>query len=127
DPHDFLRDLRAFMHRRNGESVLLGEVNPPYRATAEFFGAGDELTMCFDFIGMQPMYLALARRDAAPLVRALRDRPPAPEEGQWATFVRNHDELTLDKLTRSERQEVFDAFGPEPSMQIFDRGLRRRL
>jgi trehalose synthase len=128
DPHDFLRDLRAFMHRRNGESVLLGEVNLPYQETATFFGdESDELTMCFDFIGMQAMYLSLARGDASPLAHALRDRPAAPADGQWATFVRNHDELTLDKLTRSERQEVFDAFGPDADMQIFDRGLRRRL
>jgi trehalose synthase len=128
DPHDFLRDLRAFMHRRNGQSILLGEVNLPYRQLAAYFGdEADELTMCFDFIGMQAMYLSLARRDASPLAHALRDRPAPPQEGQWATFVRNHDELTLDKLTRSERQEVFDAFGPDEDMQIFDRGLRRRL
>jgi trehalose synthase len=128
DPHDFLRDLRAFMHRRNGESVLLGEVNLPYPETAGFFGGNaDELTMCFDFIGMQAMYLSLVRGDASPLAHALRDRPVAPQEGQWAVFVRNHDELTLDKLTRLERQEVFDAFGPHEDMQIFDRGLRRRL
>jgi trehalose synthase len=128
DPHDFLRDLSAFMRRRNGESVLLGEVNLPYQDTVAFFGdEADELTMCFDFIGMQAMYLALARGDASPLAHALRDRPAAPGDGQWATFVRNHDELTLDKLTRSERQEIFDAFGPDEDMQIFDRGLRRRL
>ena len=127
DPHDFLRDLRAFMHRRNGESVLLGEVNLPYNETMRFFGDGDELTMCFDFIGMQAMYLALARGEASPLAHSLTDRPAAPQDGQWATFVRNHDELTLDKLTRSEREEVFAAFGPDPDMQIFDRGLRRRL
>lgn len=129
DPHDFLRDLRAFMHRRNGESMLLGEVNLPYRQLVTYFGEEvDELTMCFDFVAMQSMYLSLARRDASPLVHALRDRPAAPEEeGQWANFVRNHDELTLDKLTRSERQEIFDAFGPDEDMQIFDRGLRRRL
>ncbi len=128
EPHGFLRDLRAFMHRRNGESILLGEVNLPYQDLITFFGdEADELTMCFDFVGMQAMYLALARGDASPLAHALRDRPAAPKEGQWATFVRNHDELTLDKLTRSERQEVFDAFGPDPGMQIFDRGLRRRL
>src|SRR5690606_36407475 len=69
----------------------------------------------------------LAREDASPLAHALRDRPEPPADGQWANFVRNHDELTLDKLTRSEREEVFAAFGPEADMQIFDRGLRRRL
>ncbi|EIV94534.1 alpha-amylase family protein [Frankia sp. QA3] len=129
DPHEYLRDLRAFVSRRDGEVILLGEVNLPYDATRRFFGDedGDELTMCFDFPGMQQLYLALARQDATPLLGALRDRPPAPKDGHWATFVRNHDELTLDKLGDDERQEVFAAFGPREEMQLYGRGLRRRL
>ncbi|WP_433165195.1 alpha-amylase family protein [Kribbella sp. CA-247076] len=129
DPHDYLRDLRAFLSRRSGEAMLLGEVNLPYKDTRSFFGDedGDELTMSFDFIGMQRLYLSLARNDPAELVKALRERPDPPEEAQWGTFVRNHDELTLDKLSDEERQEVFDAFGPEESMQLYGRGLRRRL
>ena len=83
--------------------------------------------MQFDFIGMQTLYLSLARADAGPLAEALLARPPIPPRRQWATFVRNHDELTLDKLTDEERQEVFAAFGPEPDMQVYGRGLRRRL
>ena len=83
--------------------------------------------MQFDFIGMQNMYLALARQDAAPLIKALQQRPTTDRRNQWATFVRNHDELTLDKLTEDERQEVFAAFGPEPEMQVYGRGLVRRL
>jgi maltose alpha-D-glucosyltransferase/alpha-amylase len=128
DPHDYLADLRSFLTRRNGEGVLLGEVNLPYTDTMEFFGKGDdELTMCFDFIGMQQMYLSLVRGDAGPLTEALRDRPVPPKDGHWATFVRNHDELTLDKLTEAQRKEVFDALGPKPDMQLYGRGLRRRL
>jgi maltose alpha-D-glucosyltransferase/alpha-amylase len=129
DPHGYLRDLRAFLSRRNGRAVLLGEVNLPYPDTRRFFGQddGDELTMCFDFILMQRLHLALARRRGAPLAEALRARPNSPKDTQWAVFVRNHDELTLDKLDDSERQEVFDAFGPEPAMQLYGRGLRRRL
>ncbi|MEV6411503.1 alpha-amylase family protein [Kribbella sp. NPDC051718] len=129
DPHDYLRDLRAFLSRRDGQAILLGEVNLSYKDTRTFFGDedGDELNMCFDFIGMQKMYLSLARQDPAELVKALRERPASPEEAQWGTFVRNHDELTLDKLTKDERQEVFDAFGPDEDMQLYGRGLRRRL
>jgi maltose alpha-D-glucosyltransferase/alpha-amylase len=131
DPHDYLADLRAFLSRRNGEAVLLGEVNLPYPDLMQFFGAGegvgDELNMCFDFIGMQRMYLSLARADAGPLASALRERPKPPRDCHWATFVRNHDELTLDKLSESERQEVFAAFGPDKDMQLYGRGLRRRL
>ncbi|RAY13837.1 trehalose synthase [Actinomadura craniellae] len=127
DPHDYLADLRAFLSRRNGEAILLGEVNLPYAKTMEFYGGGAELTMCFDFTGMQRLYLSLARGDARPLAETLAGRPAPPEDGQWATFVRNHDELTLDQLAEDERQEVFDAFGPEKRMQLYDRGLRRRL
>jgi trehalose synthase len=129
DPHDVLRDLRAFLSRRTGDAVLLGEVNLPYDEQRTYFGGdeGDELTMQFDFIGMQRLYLSLAREDSRPLRDALESRPAIPEHCQWANFVRNHDELTLDKLADDERQEVFDAFGPEPRMQIYDRGLTRRL
>ncbi len=129
DPHDFLRNLRGFTSRRRGDSVLLGEVNLPYEDQLGFFGGEDanELTMMFDFVGMQYTYLALARQDAGPLVDKLGKRPVLPSVNQWATFLRNHDELTLDKLSDEERQEVFAAFGPEPEMQIFDRGLKRRL
>ncbi len=131
EPHEYLRALRQFLHRRSGDGILLGEVNVPYSDQVGFFGGrdGDELTMMFDFVGMQAMYLSLARQDARPLAKALRSRPTdrISPDSQFANFVRNHDELTLDKLSDSERQEVFDAFGPEPEMQLFDRGLRRRL
>ena len=83
--------------------------------------------MMFDFIGMEAMYLALAREDARPLAKALKARPKIHPDCQWATFVRNHDELILDKLSDEERGEVFAAFGPEPEMQIYGRGLKRRL
>ena len=104
-------------------------MNLPHDDQRRFFGDedGDELTMLFDFIGMQHLYLSLARADAGPLAEALLARPAIPPHAQWATFVRNHDELTLDKLSDAERQEVFAAFGPEPDMQIYGRGLRRRL
>jgi glycosidase len=88
---------------------MLGEVNLPYEEQKEYFGDnGDELTMLFDFVGMQQMYLSLARQDARPLASALESRPDVHPDSQWAAFVRNHDELTLDKLLDSERQEVFD-------------------
>jgi trehalose synthase len=129
DPHATLRHLKAFCGRRGSDVVLLGEVNVPREEQQAFFGGadGDELTMQFDFIGMQATWLSLARGDARPLAKALEGRPPGDEESQWVNFLRNHDELTLDKLTDEERQEVFDAFGPDPDMQLYGRGLRRRL
>ncbi|HEY3437025.1 MAG TPA: alpha-amylase family protein [Actinotalea sp.] len=129
DPHDYLRSLRAMLTRRTGDAILLGEVNLPHKDQKLYFGQGqgDELTMMFDFIGMQNLYLSLARGDARPLAKALLERPAIPPDCHWATFVRNHDELTLDKLTDDERAEVFAAFGPEEDMQVYGRGLRRRL
>ena len=129
DPQRYLKDVRDFVTRRLGDAALLGEVNLPYPQQKDFFGGadGDGLNMQFDFIGMQRLYLSLARGDAAPLASALRERPPLDVTSQWANFVRNHDELTLDKLSERERQEVFAAFGPDPDMQLYGRGLRRRL
>jgi trehalose synthase len=129
DPHRYLKDLRSFVQRRQGEAILLGEVNLPPKQQREFFGDedGDELNLVFNFTVMQRVYLALARQDARPVERALSDLPPVPFDSQWATFLRNHDELTLDQLSDRERQEVFDAFGPDPGMQVYGRGLRRRL
>ncbi len=129
DPHAYLRDLRAFLGRRSGEATLLGEVNLAHAEARTFFGDedGDEVTLLFDFPTMQATWLALARGDAGPLRGALTGRPAAPDDSQWAVFLRNHDELTLDKLSGAERAEVFAAFGPEPDMQLYGRGLRRRL
>jgi trehalose synthase len=131
DKHDFLKELRSFLTRRSGDAILMGEVNLPYAEQKLYFGGegadSDQLTLQFDFIGMQNLYLALARQDAGPIVKSLEQRPEVPHDAQWATFVRNHDELTLDKLAPEEKEEVFAAFGPDPDMQLYDRGLRRRL
>jgi glycosidase len=129
DPHGFLRDLRAFVGRRRGDAMLMGEVNLEPEDVRRFFGDedGDELHMCLNFNLNQWMALALVREDAAPLIHGLRASPSLPADDQWANFIRNHDEWSLDKLTDAERQEVFSAFGPEPEMQLFGRGLRRRL
>ena len=129
DPHELLRDLRSFLGRRNGEAVLLGEVNLPAKDQVAFLGdeGGDELHMVLDFLGNQALYLALARRDPEPFAKVLREFPPIPDECALGRFVRNHDELSLDKLSDEERAEVFERFGPDEGMQLFGRGLRRRL
>ena len=129
DPHDWLRNLRSFLGRRRGDALLMGEVNLEYEAVREFYGdsGGDELHMCLNFNLNQALALALVREDAGALVHNLRAMPGLPMDGAWANFIRNHDEWSLDKLTEAERQEVFTAFGPKPNMQLFGRGLRRRL
>jgi trehalose synthase len=126
-PHGFLKDLAAHLGRRRGDAVMLGEVNLEPKEQVEFFGAGDELDMMFNFYVNQYLHLALARRDARPLREALEAMPPTPPGCRWAIFVTNHDELTLDKLTDDERREVFEAFAPDESMRLYGRGIRRRL
>ncbi|MEJ3404335.1 alpha-amylase family protein [Rathayibacter sp. YIM 133350] len=130
DPHGYLADLRAFLQRRSSDAIMLGEVNLPFADQVDYFGgtAGSELNMQFDFITMQNLYLSLARGDARPVGKALAARPELAIESQWANFVRNHDELTLDKLKDDERAEVFAAFAPDAeAMRVYDRGIRRRL
>lgn len=129
DPHELLRDFRRFLQRRSSEAILLGEVNLPYDQQVAYFGGGDasELSMQFDFVGMQAFYLSLVRHDPAPLITALTSRPQLPDDVQWANFLRNHDELTLDKLTDAEREEVFEAFAPDERQRVFGRGITRRL
>lgn len=127
DPHDLLVDLRSFVTRRSGDCLLLGEVDVPTDEVSSYFGDGDQLNMVFNFALNQALFLALSRGDARPVVKALEALPRIPADAQWATFVRNHDELNLAQLADHERQEVFEAFGPEDEMQIFGRGLRLRL
>jgi trehalose synthase len=129
DPHELLGDLRAYLGRRRGDAVLLGEVNLPPADQRAFFGAGGrrELDLMFDFHAMQYTYLALVREQAAPLAEALARRPAIPPECQWASFLRNHDELTLDQLSDDERAEVFARFAPDEDMRLYGRGIRRRL
>jgi trehalose synthase len=129
DPHGFLKDQRAFISRRRGDACMLGEVNLPTANLVEFFGdeQADELQLLFAFPLMQQLHLSVARCDARPLAGAIDELPEVSDNSQWAMFVRNHDELTLDKLSDAERAEVFEAFGPDPDMQLFGRGLRRRL
>jgi len=130
DPHEFLRDIRRFLQRRSSEAILLGEVNLPYSGQLEFFGQVDapaELSMQFDFPAMQRMYLSMVREDATPLAEMLASRPEIRIEAQWANFVRNHDELTLDQLSDDERTEVFEQLAPEDWMRVYDRGIARRL
>jgi len=128
EPLHLLDAMRTFLARRSPEAVMLGEVNLPYSDLAEFVGGlGDRLTLVFDFVLNQQMWLALARRNVGPIVTTLRARPELAHGKQWGLFARNHDELTLDQLTDAERDEVFAAFGPEPEHQIFGRGLRRRV
>ncbi len=127
-PHfEYLRELRDVVQWSRGDAILLGEANIVPRDDAEYFAAGDGLHMIFNFWVNQHLFAALASRKAAPLAAALRATANIPKSAQWAHFLRNHDELDLGRLTDAERTEVFAQFAPDPSMQLYGRGIRRRL
>jgi len=124
EPQQWLRSLRAFANRRRGDAMLLGEVNLGLNELASYFGEhGDELHMQLSFLINEHLWLALAREQAEPLETVIRELPAVPPDSGWAVFLRNHDELTLDKLTVPQRNDVFAAFGPDEGMQLYGHGL----
>lgn len=124
---EYLEELRTFTQWRLGESVLLGEANVKPRDSARYFRDGHGLHMMFNFWVNQHLFYALASGDARPLGKALEATRELPPTAQWAQFLRNHDELDLGRLKEPQRQRVFERFGPEPEMQLYHRGIRRRL
>jgi maltose alpha-D-glucosyltransferase/alpha-amylase len=127
DPHSVIRELRAFTSGRRAETVLLGEADVEPDHMGEFFGDGDQLHMLYNFFLNNYLFLALAQAQSAPIREAYRRLPTVPESGQWVNFLRNFDELDLERLTDDERESVYRAFAPDPAMRIFGRGIRRRL
>ncbi|HEX6293261.1 MAG TPA: alpha-amylase family protein [Herpetosiphonaceae bacterium] len=127
DPYLYLKEMHEFLTARRGDAILLAEANVSPDKIAAYFGDGDKMHMLFNFLVNQPLFLALAREQAAPLIKALDALPEIPTWGQWANFLRNHDELDLGRLSDAERGEVFKQFGPEEHMQLYERGIRRRL
>jgi maltose alpha-D-glucosyltransferase/alpha-amylase len=125
--HDFLRELQDFAAVRSGNAILLGEVEEGLSTLADYFGGGNELQALFNFPLNRYLFLGLAQESADPIKFGLNELPAIPERGQWVNFLRHHDELNLSRLTKDQREQVFAAFGPEPEMQIYGRGLRRQL
>jgi maltose alpha-D-glucosyltransferase / alpha-amylase len=123
---EYLRDFRNFLQWRVGDAVLLGEANVPPGESQQYFAGGEGLHMMFNFWVNQHLFLALASGDARPLSSALRATRLRAPAAQWAHFLRNHDELDLGRLQHTDRELAFSEFGPEPSMQLYGRGIRRR-
>jgi maltose alpha-D-glucosyltransferase / alpha-amylase len=123
---EYLKEFRDLLQWRVGDAVLLGEANVPPGESQQYFADGDGLHMMFNFWVNQHLFLALATSDARPLAAALQATRKLPPTAQWAHFLRNHDELDLGRLAARDRERVFAEFGPDPSMQLYDRGIRRR-
>jgi maltose alpha-D-glucosyltransferase/alpha-amylase len=123
-----LREMRLALSWRRGDAVFLAEANVPHGVVTEFFGDdGDRMHMLFNFPLNERIFLALARQQAQPIAEDIVEIANIASAGQWVNFLRNHDELDLGGLEKSERQEVFDQFAPDENMRAYGRGIRRRL
>jgi maltose alpha-D-glucosyltransferase/alpha-amylase len=128
NPYALLRELRRALSWLRGDAVFLAEANVPADQSVDFFGpTGDRMHLLFNFLLNQHLFLALARRRAAPLADMLGELPRLPPGAQWVNFLRNHDELDLGRLSDAERGEAYAAFAPEEHMRAYGRGVRRRL
>jgi maltose alpha-D-glucosyltransferase/alpha-amylase len=126
ETHQFLKDLRAHVDRTWKNRMFLAEANQWPEDAAAYFGDGDECHMNFHFPVMPRLYMAVRREDRLPIVDILEQTPALPDGCQWATFLRNHDELTLEMVTDEERDYMVRAYAEDPQMRV-NLGIRRRL
>ena len=125
---EYLAEMRRFLQWRRGDAVLLGEANVMPEDAKKYFGEqGEGIHLMFNFYVNQHLFYALATADVQPLKESLKATQNIFPTAQWAQFLRNHDELDLGRLTEEQRQKVFERFGPKKRMQLYDRGIRRRL
>jgi maltose alpha-D-glucosyltransferase/alpha-amylase len=128
EQYGMLRTFREFLQWRQGDSIILAEANVLLQTDMEYFGkTGERMQMMFNFQVNQHLFYALAAADCGPLIKSLKATRRRPATAQWGIFLRNHDELDLGRLTEKQRQAVFAAFGPSKRMQLYERGIRRRL
>jgi maltose alpha-D-glucosyltransferase/alpha-amylase len=126
ETHEVLKRIRADLDGSFPGRMLLAEANQWPEDTKEYFGAGDECHMAFHFPLMPRMYMALAREDRFPITDIMRQTPQIPDNCQWAIFLRNHDELTLEMVTDSERDYLWQTYATDRRARL-NLGIRRRL
>ena len=126
ETHAFLKQLRAHIDRRFSGRMLLAEANQWPEDSVEYFGDGDECHMAFHFPVMPRLFMSIRMEDRFPIIDILDQTPAIPETAQWALFLRNHDELTLEMVTDEERDYMYRVYARDPQMRI-NLGIRRRL
>lgn len=126
ETHEFLRKLRRHVQEKWGERLLLAEANMWPDEASAYFGNGDECQMNFHFPLMPRLFMALRMEDRYPIIDILEQTPPIPPNAQWAMFLRNHDELTLEMVTDEERDYMWRVYASDPTARI-NLGIRRRL
>ena len=126
ETHAFLKEIRKFLDINYPDKILLCEANQWPEDVRPYFGDGDEFHMGFHFPVMPRIYMALRSGDITPVKEILNRTPEIPQNCQWCTFLRNHDELTLEMVTEEERQWMWREYAPDPRMRL-NLGIRRRL
>jgi maltose alpha-D-glucosyltransferase/alpha-amylase len=126
ETHDVLKRIRSALDARYPDRMLLAEANQWPADVRPYFGDGDECHMAFHFPLMPRMFMAIRQEDRHPIVEILRQTPDIPDRCQWAMFLRNHDELTLEMVTDEERDYMYQSYAADPQMRI-NVGIRRRL
>ncbi|MCP5364978.1 MAG: maltose alpha-D-glucosyltransferase [Hyphomicrobiales bacterium] len=126
ETHQVLKSLRAWLNQSYPDRMFLAEANQWPEDVRPYFADGDECHMAFHFPLMPRMYMALAREDRYPITDIMRQTPDIPDNCQWAIFLRNHDELTLEMVTARERDYLWDFYAADPRARI-NLGIRRRL
>jgi len=126
ETHAYLKELRRFLDDQYPHRILLSEANQWPEDVRPYFGEGDEFHMGFHFPLMPRLYMAIRQGDRTPIEWILERTPAIPENCQWCTFLRNHDELTLEMVTKEERRWMWQEYAPVPRMRL-NLGIRRRL
>jgi maltose alpha-D-glucosyltransferase/alpha-amylase len=126
ETHAFLRELRTHVEHHYPDAMLLAEANQWPDDAVEYFGGGDECHMAFHFPLMPRLFMATRTEDSFPITNIIEQTPAIPDNCQWATFLRNHDELTLEMVCEDERDYMYRAYAHDPQMRI-NLGIRRRL
>ena len=126
ETHAFLKRLRRYVDEKYTGRMLLAEANQWPEDAAAYFGNGDECNMAFHFPVMPRIFMAVHMEDNYPIIDILDQTPPIPENSQWAIFLRNHDELTLEMVTDEDRDYMYKVYANDPQARI-NLGIRRRL
>jgi maltose alpha-D-glucosyltransferase / alpha-amylase len=126
ETHEFLKKVRRLMDEEYPDRVLIAEANQWPEDLLPYFGDGDEFHVCFHFPIMPRLYMAIRQGDKRPIIDIMNRTPAIPAGAQWLTFLRNHDELTLEMVTEAERQWMWAEYAPEARMRL-NLGIRRRL
>jgi maltose alpha-D-glucosyltransferase/alpha-amylase len=126
ETHAFLKDLRRYIDKKYPGRMLLAEANQWPEDAAAYFGQGDECNMAFHFPVMPRIFMAVHMEDNYPIIDILDQTPAIPESSQWALFLRNHDELTLEMVTDEDRDYMYKVYANDPQARV-NLGIRRRL